>query len=238
MTKPSNDKIERHYFERFCKLYGLSDDSVMYGDKPDVIVHGTRKIGIEIRNFFVQSGKLPGSEQRQWPLRDTVVKDAHKLYLAGGGKRDELTFGFDKNNPIIPARMKALSKDLAAFVGSHDDQSSGEICRYLFRDTMPELWSIYLNAHEYIDAEWRVTQVHTFGLMSKDDLKAIVKEKESKAAQYEACDAYWLLLVVDGIDAAQEQEIRINDLAVGSSVFEKIIVFHTFGHFVEIATAA
>lgn len=238
MTKLSNDKIERHYFEKFRKKYALPNGSVKYGDKPDVIVRGPRKIGIEITRFFVQPGELSGTEQQQKQFRDEVIADAHKFYVEGGGKRVEFTFSFDKNVPIVPGRKKALSKGLAAFTLSHDDQSSGEIYRHLFRDAMPELWSIYFNPREYADAQWRIMQVHTVGLMSNGALEMIVREKESKVKQYEACDAYWLLLVVDGIDAAQEQEIRIDDLDVDSSVFEKIIIFHTFGHFVEIATTA
>jgi len=166
-----------------------------------------------------------------------VVADAHRLYLADGGKCVGFTFGFDKSNPIFPDRIKAISKDLAAVALAHDDESSGEIDSYVFRDAMPELISIYRGEKEYASPKWRIAQVHRFGRMSKDDLEAIVREKDSKASQYEACDAYWLLVVVDGFDAAQEQEIRVDGLCVSSSKFEKIIVFHTFGHFVEIATA-
>lgn len=231
MAKPSNDKIERYYFEQFRKAYAVPDGRVAYDDKPDVIVHGVKTIGIEITNFFVQSGKLRHSEQQQRPLRERVIAEAHKLYLADGGKNIELSFGFDKGTPIVPARMKALAKDLAAFAHTHDEQG-GEIYRHLFRDTMPEIWSICVNAKEYSDAKWRIMQVHTVELMSKDDLEAIVREKEAKSAEYEVCDAYWLLVVVDAMDAAQEQEVRIDDPHVSSAVFERVIVFHTFGHIV------
>jgi hypothetical protein len=233
MPKPSNEKIERHYFENFSKFYAVPDGCVAYGDKPDVVILGERKLGIEITNFFVQAGDDLSSEQRQRPLREKLIADAHRLFLAAGGKKFELSFGFDKDNPIISARMQTLSKDIAAFAQSHN-QSSGEIQRHLFRGTMPELWSIYVNAREYDDAKWRVIQVHKIELMSKNDLEVIVREKESKSEHYEVCDAYWLLVVVDGIDAAQEQEIRIDGSCIASNVFEKIIVFHTFGHFVEI----
>ena len=67
MAKPSNDRIERHYFEKFRKIYPLPDGYIAYGDKPDVIVRGSRKLGIEITNFYVLSGNLLKSEQRQAP---------------------------------------------------------------------------------------------------------------------------------------------------------------------------
>jgi hypothetical protein len=98
---------------------------------------------------------------------------------------------------------------------------------------MPEVASIYLNAREYPDAKWQVKQVHRVDLTSKEDLETIVREKESKIADYEPCDAYWLLVVVDGMDAAQEQEIRTDEPHVSSAVFERIIIFHTFGHLIE-----
>jgi sulfate adenylyltransferase subunit 1 (EFTu-like GTPase family) len=99
---------------------------------------------------------------------------------------------------------------------------------------MPEISSIYLNAREYPDANWRIMQVHSVGPLSRDDLETVVRQKEAKAADYEACDAHWLLIVVDGINAAQEQEIRIDGFSLASSRFERIIVFHTFGYILDI----
>jgi hypothetical protein len=234
MAKPSNGKIERHYFEQFAKIFVLPDGCIVYGDKPDVVIRGVRKIGIEITNLFVQSGNLPESEQRQRPLRERVIAEAHKLYLADGGRKLKLTFCFDTTTPISPARMKALSKDLAQFARSCDSQDSGKIHKHLFRGTTPEIRSIYVDAKDYADAKWRTMQVHSLGLMSKDDLKAVVRANESKSGDYEMCDVYWLLVVVDGIDAAQEQEVRTDDPHVSSSVFQRVIVFHTFGHIVEV----
>ena len=77
-------------------------------------------------------------------------------------------------------------------------------------------------------ARWKVAQLHKFGLMSTKRLTEIVQEKEVKARQYAKCDAYWLLIVVDFIDSAQEQEIRVDDLSIESDVFEKIIVYKPY----------
>ena len=55
---------------------------------------------------------------------------------------------------------------------------------------------------------------------------------------YCKCDAYWLLVVVDFIDPAQEQEIRVDDLGnVRSEIFEKIIIYRTgFNHILDITS--
>jgi hypothetical protein len=67
MVRPSNEKIQRYYFEKFRDIFSLPQGCVIYGDKPDVIISGARKIGIEITNFFIQSGNLLESEQLQRP---------------------------------------------------------------------------------------------------------------------------------------------------------------------------
>jgi hypothetical protein len=43
--------------------------------------------------------------------------------------------------------------------------------------------------------------------MSVDQLRKIVAEKELRSTKYRPCRAYWLLVVVDFMDRAQNQEI-------------------------------
>ena len=58
-------------------------------------------------------------------------------------------------------------------------------------------------------------------------LTEIVRKKENKAKNYSKCEAYWLIVVVDFFDPAQDQEIRVNGLTITSDVFEKKIVYKT-----------
>lgn len=232
-TKTTHD-IERHYFEQFGRAYGrLPDGDIEYGDKPDVLLKGKRTIGIEITRFYLQSGHLPESEQRQRQLRECVMSDAQSLYRAAGGRGIELAVGFNADNAITLPRKKELPTELADLARSIDAQKSGPLDPDLFQG-MPEVSYVYLNGREYQDAKWRVSQVYTVESMSVADLEGIVREKESKAAEYNPCDAYWLLVVVDWKDPAQEQEIRIDNLKLTSDVFEKIIVYKPdFEHIVE-----
>lgn len=223
-ARKTNRDIERHYFERFCKVYKLPPGAVCYADKPDLLVKGNRTIGIEITNFYLQQGSAEGSEQRQRPRRDEVVSEAHKLYRAAGGKGIELTIQFNSAMPITSASKKALAKKLAAFAARVDTRPSGPFHGNSFPE-IPEIISIWLNSREWADAEWRLAQVHSVEEMSATGLQAIIREKELKAAEYASCDAYWLLVVVDWINPAQEQEIRIDNIKLTSDVFEKIIVY-------------
>jgi hypothetical protein len=85
------------------------------------------------------------------------------------------------------------------------------------------------------DAKWGIAQVHSHGLMSVARLAEIVREKEKKARQYRPCDAYWLLVVVNWMDPAQEQEIRVDGLSIHSDVFERVIIYKPhFEHVVDV----
>jgi hypothetical protein len=102
-------------------------------------------------------------------------------------------------------------------------------------EKIPELSYVYLNAQEYQDAKWRIAQLYTVPLMSTEGLRKIIKEKEEKSKEYRPCDAYWLLVVVNFADMAQDQEIQIDNFEeIVSDTFEKIIVYKTvFGHVLE-----
>jgi hypothetical protein len=217
--------MEHHYFERFRQAYELPGGVVRYADKPDVLVKGDRTVGIEITNLYLEAGSDEGSEQRQRPRRYEVASEAHRLYRAGGGRGIELTIQFDSAKPITSARKKTLPQQIAAFAASVHMQPSGPFYADSFPD-MPEITSIWLNSREWPDATWaRPAQVHSYEEMSAARLRAIVAEKESKAANYASCDAYWLLIVVDFTDPAQDQEITTTGLKLSSGFFEKIIIY-------------
>jgi hypothetical protein len=233
MPKPSNKQIERHYFDAFRKVYTLPEGVLEHRDKPDAIISGPRKIGIEITNFFLENGELTQSEQKQKPLRKTVVDKAYAIHRAQGGGPYGVTFQFDKSHPIESRKTNSLAKHLAEFVGTHVGRISGPIDRRLFRNELPQIADIYLSAPNFPDTQWRIAQVYNVGLTNKDAIEAIVQSKAVKASEYEMCDAYWLLIVVDGMDSAQDQEIRLDNLNICSHGFEKVILFHTFGYVTE-----
>ncbi len=220
----TNRDIERHYFEQFNEAYKLPNDAAEYADRPDVLLRGERTIGIEITRFYLQPGDSPGSEQQQKPRRERVVSDAHKLHRSAGGKKFELTITFDPDRPITSARRKILPKELAAWAATISAAQSGPIDADLF-ERMPEVSSIYLNSKEYDDAKWSVCQVYSLHLMSAEGLEEIVREKESKAAEYLPCDAYWLLIIVDWRDNAQDQEISVKGVKIASDIFKRVIVY-------------
>jgi hypothetical protein len=225
LRKRTNRDRELHYFEQFRKAYALPPGTVCYADRPDVLVKGIRTTGIEITNFYLEPGSEEGSEQRQRLRRYEVVSEAHRIYRAAAGRGIELTIEFNSAKPITSARKKTLPQKIAAFAASVDTWPSGPFYADSFPE-MPEITSIWLSSKEWPDATWaRPGQVYAYEEMSAVKLQALVADKESKAANYAPCDAYWLLIVVDWADSAQDQEITTTGLKLASDIFEKIIIY-------------
>ncbi|MGN4069146.1 hypothetical protein ACS0Y7_31525 [Burkholderia gladioli] len=70
---------ERAVFEMFASSFELPAGAISYGDKPDVIIDGARKIGIEITHLYHVDGDDPDSEQVQRRNRKAVVEQAQRL---------------------------------------------------------------------------------------------------------------------------------------------------------------
>ena len=234
MTRKSNQEIERYYFDLFRRVYRLPKGEVKYGDKPDVIIEGKRKIGIEVTNLFLQNGELLASEQNQKRIREYVMHEAQQKFVEQDGKPFEISFSFNSEQPIrrkakLTAKLVELAKRVEAF-------KAGEVSRSVYQD-IPELCFVYVNPILYPDPKWRAYQVYTGQIMSLQRLTDVLRIKEKKAMQYAPCDGYWLLVIVDFIDSAQDQEIRIDNIKLHSKVFEKVIIYKTaFEHLVEVTT--
>jgi hypothetical protein len=227
-----NSEIERYYFEMFQKDCRLPEGVVECGDKPDVVIRGERSIGIEITNFFLADGASSESEQVQRRARAQVVSKAQSIYQEDGNDGLGLVLGFDRAVPIRDQNQLAgRIADLAVHL---EGQQSGEIRRDRLRG-IPELSFAWLIAEKHEQVLWRNDQVNSTPKMSLERLQEIIKDKESKSRHYRPCSAYWLLVVVDCIDPAQDQEVRIDGFdTVHSDVFEKVLVYKTaFGHILE-----
>jgi hypothetical protein len=228
MPPKSNQEIERHYFELFRRIYPLPNGQVKYGDQPDVIIEGERKLGIEVTNFFLERGELPESEQKQRRSREDVLKKAHRKYKEKRGKY-EISFSFNKEQPIQKGTI--LIQNIVKLINKLESSRKGGFPKPFLRD-IPELDFVYINHNLYTDPEWRIIQLHDGQIMSVSRLSEIVRGKENKATNYRKCDAYWLLVVIDFTDSAQDQEIQIDGVELKSDIYEKIILYKTVSNHV------
>lgn len=236
MPLPTAREIEQHYFEQFRRHFPVPGGQVIYADKPDVRVQGDRTLGVELVRLYLTDGGNQGSEQRQAALRSQVLAKAQELHLARGGKSIELHVDFDPAATITDA-LDAANR-LADFV----QQIQHEPTALSGHSTQVEhgLRFVYHNAIAYSDAKWRNIQSYSVGRVDPERLRVVVREKVAKAKQYEACDELWLLVVVDFMDRAQDQDLTLPDgLKLDAKPFNRVLLYKPqFSQVVEVPSDA
>jgi hypothetical protein len=234
MSRPNNQEVERYYFEQFRSHYPMPEGELVYTDKPDVITRGSTAIGVEIANLYIVSGADPAGEQVQRIRRQQTLARAQALHLAAGGRRIELSVDFQPNQPIL--EVESVARALAELAKRIDSSPSGQVSPTLFKH-IPQLRFVYNNARQYADAQWRSVQCYCLPSLSVERLHEVVQEKNQKAKAYQPCDVYWLLLVVDFMDPAQDQELWWPaEARLGESPFERILLYKPqFAQVVEVA---
>lgn len=223
MARITNSEIERYYFKQFQQHFPLPAGSAEYKDKPDVRIRGDRLLGIEMASLYLVDGDDPASEQKQSKLREDVLHKAQSLHLAASGKRFELTVSF---NPACPIdNVSVVAKSFVAVAKSIETFGRGPLPHRIL-ERVPQASFIYYNPIEYPDARWRVCQPYTVPTLSVERVAELVTSKELRLSEYERCDAYWLLLVVDHMNSAQDQEIDWPHTRPAlNTLFERIILY-------------
>ncbi len=235
MPRPSNQEIEAYYFEKFRGAYAdFPEGEITHADKPDVTVISTgRTIGIEITNLYIEDGTSQTSEQQQRAMRRNIVAKAHNIYRQAKGTDDvELTISFHSDRPVSAASMRTLPKRIAAWTL----ESGAAAGTHYYPSALEEIAMVYVAHHE--QPTWRDMQVHGGHLLDKDRLVKTIRAKEASAMKldYRKCDVYWLLVVIDFIDRAQDQEISMDTLLPASPIFERVILFKTGFNEIVLAT--
>lgn len=234
MAGKTNQEIEEYFFERFRQIYPLPQGKVVYGDCPDVVIECEDKLGIELVRLYREEGSNPDSEQKQRELRESVVRRAQERYQIQGRSNYEVTFSFDKARPLKKNYRSSFERKLVDLVKSIELMNGGVISREAF-NSIPELFQVYLNKKFFLDPVWRVVTVLDVPIMSQNRLQEVIDVKEEKVENYANCDAYWLLLIIDFIDPAQDQCLPRGGFdGIKSTAFEKIIVYQTIGEVIEV----
>lgn len=225
----TNREIEILCFELYRSQFSVPVGDVQYADKPDVVIEGARRVGFEIASLYLEHGSNPASEQVQRPRREDALKRAQAAHVAAGRKNFELHVAFAAKYPITD--VKSVSAALVSVASRIvDDQASGFLMRSEFKET-PEIADVYLNPTVYLDSRWRTSQVFTVPGLVVSMVREIVAQKDALLFQYAPCDEYRLLLVVDFMDSAQDQELHWpdNEPAV-KTAFAEVVIFKPQAH--------
>ena len=168
------------------------------------------------------------------PLATKKVGLSHcrrRLFDCGGGlaphagRRRFLRPGGNRRLARCPRDVDPLARSLAAIATEVEDSPSGQVNPTLFAQ-VPELRFVYHNRKECPDAKWRSVQCYSVPSLSLGRLRDLISDKTKKLSAYQPCDVYWLLLVVDFMDSAQDQGLHWPPgEALSSSPFERVLLY-------------
>jgi hypothetical protein len=181
--------------------------------------HPIRNQATLVKKLVELAGRVESGENGQ--ISKAVFKDIPELEFAHLYAHELVYVPYD--DPDFPNGQPHISEGFAAFRTYTNRREARALTGGVYQPLQ-------------FTAKWKLVQGHRFGLMSSIRLKEIIREKEAKAKQYTPCDLYWLLVVVEFIDSAQEQEIRLDrGVTVSSDIFQKVIVYKPhFEHVLEI----
>lgn len=232
IIKRTNEEKERDYFEAFAGVYNIPKGEIIFCDRPDVIIDGKQKIGVEITELFKKPGGLLESEQQQREIRKEVLNKAFEKFSLIANNPIDIVFYFDLSKPIQDKNQ--LIEKIVVLAKENEFSPIGKIS-YEYFENIPELRGGYCRPVLHDTPEWQDINAYDVPFISIDRLKEIIKTKEKKAGLYTPCDIYWLLIVVEFWDPAQDQEIRVEGIECDSEIFDKILVFRTaYNHVVEV----
>lgn len=222
-------------FQSFSKDHPLPNGLVERSDKPDVLIHGERTLGIEITTLHIQDGQIAGCEQNQVKPRQRAVELAQEIHIKAGGRPIELAIGFDSEYPITDAKVTAHA---IAEVAAHVQLGAAGLIDQLTYEHICCVNFMYLSG-EYANPKWKVQQSYLVPTLQVDRVREVVAEKIYKAKQYQPCDAMWLLITVDFWNPAQDQDIEWpTDERIDCGPFERVFLYKpAFRRVVEVPRA-
>lgn len=209
MTRSNQKDVERYWIRKFCDLKGIRIESKDLEDaedreNPDIILSlNNQKIGIEVTDFYRKDGNEKCSEQKQKPLRDSIISHAQKIFEKKFPNTGvEASFGF---RPI--ENKKRVAEKIANLIAGNYSQYYDALPLDCFED-IPELEFVYINKERFEDTKWRSAQsISDIGQIKLSHLQKIICSKEKKLGEYEKCDLQWLLIVVNFMNLASDVEI-------------------------------
>jgi hypothetical protein len=208
-------------FQSFQNDYPLPKGAIERSDKPDVLIHADKTLGIELTTLYIVDGQDAASEQRQTKPRERAVARAQELHVESGGRPIELAIGFNPEFPITD--VEGLARSIAEIAQYVQRGAPGQIEQATY-DHLDCVNFIYFSG-EWANPRWFVQQSYAVPLLRVNRVREVVADKIEKAKEYRSCDAYWLIITVDFWNPAQDQDIEwpVGEL-VDCGPFERVFL--------------
>lgn len=209
---PPKKSLEANRLLLFALHYpDFPDGAISIGEKPDFIVDGAKKIGIEMTDAYVHPARNPLHRQQgsllKWQecVQDTIVELAQELHARAGGPPLRVVFSFARDTYYSKADIRPvaqqLSKSVPAWLASTHDVAT------IYPSDSTIAWPKGLDS---LAGHARGGAVHDLprwdayhgGTVHRSEAffqeRIALKEEKLLHYQHSGCDEIWLVLVVEG----------------------------------------
>lgn len=209
-------------FQSFSEDYALPAGTIERSDRPDVVINGDRKLGIELTSLHIEDGRNAASEQGQVKPRQRAVALAQEIHNNAGRRSIELAIGFDPAHTI--RNVEATAQAIAEVAARIQGDSPGLVDELTYSH-INCLNFLYMSG-EYVKPRWFVQQGYGVPMLQVSRVREVVAEKTERAKKYQLCDALWLLITVDFWNPAQDQDIEWPvEERIDCGPFERILLY-------------
>ena len=220
------DELEWRCIKSFKDAYAsFPEGEIKKSEKPDFIIYGNRKIGIEHSYLFRGDGKDIFSIQRQDQFKNIIVEGASQKIKETSVKQFNVFVSFEEKTKIEPANIVTLIDFLVEKVVSAKNPTKERqvtIGKYYLEPYQDTFSMIQLYDFGDIHPLWKRMDVFSVESIEKNGyLEKLIGQKNKK--HYAGCDELWLLITIDYFNPSSQQYIpkdfKVN---VKESMFDSI----------------
>ena len=225
-NRAEQDELEWRCIKSFKDAYAsFPEGEIIKSERPDFIICGDKKIGIEHSYLFRGDGKDIFSIQRQDKLKSIILEGASNKIKKASVKQLSVFVSFEEKTQIEPANLNILIDFLAEKVISFKKPTKerpSTIGKY-YLEPHQNLFSM-IQLYDFGDVHplWKRMDVFSVESIEKNDyFEKLIGQKNKK--QYVGCDELWLLITIDYFNPSSQQyvpkDFKVN---IKESVFDSI----------------
>jgi hypothetical protein len=223
---------EKSIFNRFQDNFpNFPSGEISQPDKPDFVVEGSKKIGIEITQIFSDQqlevgSKLKAQETRQRQLGENIINGLKQYEL----KSLIIDVGINHTIGLIKSNIRHIANEcIPHIINEYHHLENLDTYTIINYGQLPhEISQIFLlknNAMEelqFVESGGAVLRE-----LISDDIQFLLDKKNNDLLGYQYCDEYWLVIKEGSYIADSFSNINV-DAQILDSQFQKIFVIRQF----------
>lgn len=225
---------EKSILERFKTNYdSFPTGEIDQPDKPDFIVHGSKKIGIELTQIFQDQESSKGSFLRS--IEEYKRKTLNVLIeLLNTSELNNSVVSLDLNNEHLDKSInpKTIAEEcFKDIVSKFRDKQYENHTTYTIENVnhLPnsiESYNIWFDSN-LSNAEYVVTTGAVGKPITNKVLQFVLDKKEIALKNFAPCDSYWLIIKEGSFGSDYFPQIKVEPKSLKTS-FDKIFILRQF----------